>query len=279
MNKYGISYNAFDGVELLEDSINSMKEFVSYISVILQTESYWGDKLSQEEIDIVESLKDRGIIDELVYYEDNNPSKVHKQTNKRNLGRKLAKENGCTHYMSMDCDEFYTKEDLQRMVDYHEKNTSHVSYMPIWDYYKDSKYLIIPHYYYTKPGMMVSGIFPIDNELVFGFPLNYLVDPTRKPNISDKSKIKIWHIDEMKLHHMCYVRADIYKKVYNACAKQGYGNKIEHFKYLTECYNTYEINKRAVGAVGRVYEVIEIEPVINLDIYYNNLEKLKNKKK
>jgi len=275
MNKLGISYNAFDGVELIEDSINHIKEFVSYISVIFQTESYWGEKLSQEEIDIVEDLKERNVIDKLVYYNDNTQSKVVTQTNKRNLGRTLAKENGCTHFMSMDCDEFYTKDDFKRMVEHHENNPLDVSYMPIKDYYKDSKYLIKGNDYKKPGGMYVSGIFPIDTEITFAFPLNLKVDPTRKPGISDTNKIKVWGLTEVVLHHMCYVRADIYKKVYNACAKQGYGNKLDHFKYLTECYDTFETNKKAVGAVGRVYDVIDIFPEIILKKYYENLKKLK----
>jgi len=275
MNKYGVSYNVFDGVELLEDSINYIREFVDHISIIFQTVSYWGTKLSQEEIDIVESLKERNLVDELIYFDEKVDVRLI-ETHKRNLGRKLAKENGCTHYMSMDCDEFYTNEEFGKMIDYHNNNPLDVSYMPIESYYKDTNY-IIDSSTYMDGDLYVSGFFPVNYEIKLGFSLNIKVDPTRKPNILDKNKYKMWRKNEIKMHHLSYVRANIYQKVYNSFSKFRYKNNIERFKKIEQCYESYEINKVALSADGDKYNIVHIKkPDIILDKYYENLKILKN---
>ena len=43
--KVGISYNLFDGEELLEASIKSVRDNVDYISIVYQTESNFGKNL------------------------------------------------------------------------------------------------------------------------------------------------------------------------------------------------------------------------------------------
>ena len=68
--KYGICYNIFDGEELLEDSILQIRDVVDYISVVYQTESYWGNKCSENLIETLNKLKNEELIDELVYYEN-----------------------------------------------------------------------------------------------------------------------------------------------------------------------------------------------------------------
>jgi len=277
MNKYSVSYNVFDGVELLEDSINHVRDLVDHISIIFQTVSYWGTKLSKEEIDIVESLKERNLVDDLIYFNENIDVRLI-ETYKRNLGKKIAKERGCTHYMTMDCDEFYTKDEFEKMIEYHEKNPTHVSYIPIDSYYKDTNYMI-DNSTYMDGDLYVSGFFPVINEIFLGYQLNIKVDPTRKPNISDKSKMKMWKKDEIKMHHLCYVRANIYQKVYNSYSKFRYKNNLDRFEKIKYNYENYETTKKALSADGDEYNIIELDkPEIILEHYYNNLKILKNNK-
>lgn len=46
--KVGISYNLFDGEELLESSIKSIRDNVDYISVVYQTVSNFGNPCSED---------------------------------------------------------------------------------------------------------------------------------------------------------------------------------------------------------------------------------------
>jgi len=274
MNKYSVSYNVFDGVELLEDSIKCIREHVDHISLIFQTTSYWGNKLSQEEVDIVNTLRKDGLIDDLVHFTEKMDVRII-QTYKRNLGRRLAKKNDCTHYMTMDCDEFYTKDEFKRMIEYHNNNPDKISYIPLEAYYKDTNYMIDSSTY-MDGDLYVSGFFPVDNEIVLGFPLKLKVDPTRKPNVSDVSRFKIWEKTELKMHHLSYVRANIHQKVNNAFAKFRYKDNKQRFEKILQCYENYETNKVALSADGVEYNIKTLDtPEIILDKYYENIKYIK----
>ncbi|MFM6972171.1 MAG: hypothetical protein ACKOXJ_00940 [Alphaproteobacteria bacterium] len=45
--KLGITYNLFDGEELLESSVKSVRESAEHINVVYQTTSNWGEKASE----------------------------------------------------------------------------------------------------------------------------------------------------------------------------------------------------------------------------------------
>ena len=55
--KLGVSYNVFDGEELLESSIKSIRSEVDYISVVYQTVSNFGNQCSEELIPLLNRLK------------------------------------------------------------------------------------------------------------------------------------------------------------------------------------------------------------------------------
>lgn len=267
--KFGISYNVFDGVELLEDSINHIKKFVDYISVVYQEISYWGEKLTEDEKNILIELHENGLIDELILYEMNNSITIHQnQINKRNLGKQKSESNGCTHHMTLDCDEFYTEEDFNRLIEFHKKNPDKVSYCTLVAYYKDTKYRI-GEVGYMDNDLHVSCFFPVKYNLIMHHPTRVKVDPTRKVGC-DKNIVHI-HKEEVIMHHLSYVRKDIYKKINNAAAKLRYRKNQNKFEYFTECYDNFEENGVALCADGGEYKITEIEPVIKLDRYYSYL--------
>lgn len=270
--KTGVSYNVFDGVELLEDSINHIRESVDYISVVFQTTSYYGEKLSENEISIVESLSKNGLIDDLFYFELNKSKSIHQnQLDKRNKGRDLAKNNDCTHYMSLDCDEFYITNDFNKLVEYHKNNPNVITYLPLVAYYKDTKYLIDSSKY-MDGDLFVSGFFPVKYKFILNHMSTVKVDPTRKVGVSSDVSVKVLDSNFIKMHHLSYVRKDIYKKINNAASKLRYGNNIKHFNNVLECYLNFEKNKIALSADGDKYNIIEIDPEIVLNKYYSNIK-------
>ena len=58
--KIGISYNLFDGEELLESSIKSIRNNVEYVSVVYQTISNFGNPCNEGLVPLLESLKEKG---------------------------------------------------------------------------------------------------------------------------------------------------------------------------------------------------------------------------
>ena len=280
MSKFSVSYNVFDGVELLEDSINQIRSVVDHISIVFQTKSYWGNKLTQKEINIVNDLTERGIIDDLYLYENDNNIAIHQnQLNKRNIGIELAKQADCTHYMTVDCDEFYVTSEFQMLIDFHRENPESISYLPLVAYYKDTKYMINSENY-MDGDLYVSGFFPVKYKLVMNYPLGIKVDPTRKVGVS-ATFLKLFNKHQIKMHHLSYIRADLHQKVNNAPSKLRYGNKQDHFNNMVECYNNFEEDRIALSADGKEYEIVDVKPEVVLNKYYHLIknEKLELKLK
>ena len=114
--KLGVSYNLFDGEELLESSIKSIRTNVDFISVVYQTVSNFGNPCNEELEPLLESLHKEGLIDELFEYRPNiNKGGHYNEIRKRNIGLTLSEGDGCTHHMAMDSDEFYTDEQFKHM--------------------------------------------------------------------------------------------------------------------------------------------------------------------
>ena len=118
--KLGISYNLFDGEELLEASLKSVREEAFHINVVYQTTSYYGNNSSPYIKDFLLNLKNKGLIDEIFHYERDfsKNDKHYFEREKRNIGLSIARKNGCTHFLSMDVDEFYDREQLKKAKKY-----------------------------------------------------------------------------------------------------------------------------------------------------------------
>lgn len=260
--KFGVSYNVFDGEELLEDSILHIRDYVDYISVVYQTESYWGNKCSNNLIDLLNKLKKDGLINDIVHYQNQQyPIPHYNQINKRNIGIDLSRKHYCTHHMSMDCDEFYIQEQFENLLNWYEENPNFVGFADFVDYYKSSSLII------DKPhDTFVSLFFPIKNNNV-SFELDYyspvLVDPTRRPTYG---YYKIFDPSFIQMHHMTLVRKNIESKIRNAAKRLNY-NTEEHIQKLIKYYN--EWNDDSLNGMNEYgfLNLKKIEPVINLTNY------------
>ena len=85
MNKLGVSYNLFTGIELLEHSIKCIRKEVDYICVVYSLTSHRLEETKNSFIDELIEIKQKGLINEIIEYV---PKK--KQTRKRK--RNTAKE-------------------------------------------------------------------------------------------------------------------------------------------------------------------------------------------
>jgi hypothetical protein len=257
--KFGVCYNIFDGEELLEDSILHIRGLVDIISVVYQTESYWGNKCTPTLVDTLNRLKKEGLIDELVFYKNNPILTPHtNQIIKRNMGIDISRKRYCTHHMSMDCDEFYVEEQFNNMLDWYEENDNYVGFADYNDYYKSPSYLI------DKPhDTMVSLFFPIrdiNTRFIQDYHSPVLVDPTRRPNYD---KYIVFQQDFIQMHHMTLVRKNIDSKVRNAAKRLNY-NTEEAIQKQVDYYNNWtEDNLVGLNEWGNL-KLKKIEPVITL---------------
>lgn len=249
----------FDGEELLEFAIKSIRNVIDYISVTYQDVSYFGNQTDPNLLSHLENLKKQGLIDEILFYETD-LSIHHKQNelNLRNLGLDASKKAGCTHHISADVDEFYKSEELKYAKKIMEENEYDFSVAYLDTYYKDPTYLIHP-----VQKLLVSFIHPVFNKYRMDimypeFPFH--METTRRFGKCDK--YKIFNRDELIIHHMSYVRKDIKKKFQNSDNAQFY--KIEKF---IQNFNTYKLGGRVCllpDFMNR--KTIQVENIFNIKL-------------
>jgi len=225
--KLGISYNLFDGEELLKDSIKSIRDNVDHISIVYQTESNFGNPCSEELVPLINDLKSTGLVDEIYKYKPRvNKGGHYNEITKRNIGLYLSEGAKCTHHMAMDSDEFYISEQFKYMCEVMTKEEYDSAACQMVTYYKHSNYVLDPNEDYY-----VSLLFKIrqGKEYVLGIPFPVLVDPTRR---MEPAHCKIFNREEIEMHHMSYVRNNIAIKLQNSSASPNFNNinkVVEHF--------------------------------------------------
>lgn len=237
--KLGVSYNLFDGEELLEKSILSIRSSVDHINVVYQKFSNYNFSASPDIESLLYKLKNEGKIDSITeYVTDFNLSPHQNEINKRNIGLKNSKDNHCTHHMSLDTDEFYIKEDLQKVKSFLQKNPEYdSSACQMKTYYKSGEYCISPpeDYYVSLIYKITSNNFTFTD-----FPV--LVDPTRRIKTDNCA---IFDRSVIEMHHMSYIRNDIKKKLQNSSAFINFSNSIDE---IVNHFNNWKFGTPALFA-------------------------------
>lgn len=204
MNKLAAIYNVWDGVELLRGSMMRMKDDVDIFIIVYQDVSNYG-----EEYDPSSEFSFSGFPCAFHKYTPFEENGFRNEINKRNIGLSIARELNCTHFLHIDCDEYY--EDFgAAKAEYFEKNPEGGSVCKMFTYFK-SPTLRFEH----EDNYHVPFIHKLNPQTVAGhcaYP--FYVDPTRR--INDNNVIEL----DVRMHHFSYVRKDIERKVRNSSAKR-----------------------------------------------------------
>lgn len=226
--KLGASYNFFDGEELLEKSIDSIRNNVDFISIVYQRRSNYGDNSSIYTDDLLTYLVKTGKVDQVLIYNPNFKISAHKnEFNKRKLGLNSCIDAGCDTFMTIDADELYIEEEFSNAKKIFEEGNFDISVCNMYTYYKSLEYVLDPiENYYVG---LFNKITPT-TRLQFGGSYPVMVDPTRrvKVNKSRPDKLCIFPRDTIMMHHASYVRNDFKKKFMNSSAKINFYDKIDY---------------------------------------------------
>ena len=259
--RLGVSYNLFDGEELLEHSIRCIREKVDYISVVYQTVSNYGHACSDDLIDTLNRLKSMGLVDELQIYtpkmfsrDKNNAS--YNELEKRNIGLNISRRNNCTHHMSIDCDEFYVPEQFEYMKATFAEGDYDSAVCHYTNYYNDSIYKIDE----THHEAYVSTIYRVNDDTAYTFrsknsPVK--IDPTRKTN--NKNYIVFDRL-EVEMHHMSMVRKDLRRK-YMSSTYNKHGFK--DVESAIRCYYRWEYPEKAISPHGGSFNLTKIDRIFS----------------
>ena len=258
VRKLSVLYNVWiDSVELLKGSIECIKDHVDVIIIIYQRKSNWGEE-GDPLPSIYKSIKvvPRRKVILYEYIPDNKSASIHERE-KRNEGLRIAKENKCTHFLHMDCDEYY--EDFGSAKEEYFKSGAIGSVCQMWTYFKKPTLRFENH-----EGYFVPFIHELYHDTVAGnnhYP--YYVDPTRRVGYETRViPLAEYNIAllQAKMHHFSWVRKDINIKVRNSTARNNIAKGT-----AVEDYNNPELG---TGFYVRDFQMklIEVENIFGIDI-------------
>jgi len=128
---FGVIYNVWDGCELLEPSIRSIRNAVDEVVVVYQEKSYYGNYIKEYDINLVLSdLKHEHLIDDKILVNfDNDCKNSHEAKQmeklKYQIGLDYLEKKHIDYFMMRAVDEFFIEDELRRSLgqvqakDYH----------------------------------------------------------------------------------------------------------------------------------------------------------------
>lgn len=239
-------YNVWDGVEFLRGSMMQMKDHVDVFIIVYQDVSNFGEKydpLPEMDLSGFKNIK-------LIKYDPMVGAGMFNEKKKRNIGLDIARQENCTHFLHVDCDEYY--ENFGEAVELYINSGKSGSVCKLYTYFK------LPTLRFETPdGYFVPFIHELRQDTVAGgrhYP--FYVDPTRKINETDVVELPVF------MHHFSWIRKDIERKCRNSSAKEN----LERGTMLQDYYST----QVGPGFYVRDYEKKLIQVADNFRINCDN---------
>lgn len=215
----GVTYNVYDGIELLQHSIDCIRPYVNYINVVWQDVSNCGE---HDDTVADQLLKIKGV-DEFIFYNPNLtiPPKSNELI-KRQIGYDRANDAGCQYWMNMDTDEMYIADEFTKAFATFVSGDYDSSACQMITYYKYWNKAIYPFETYYVP-----LFFKVDKKRKLGnHRWDVVVDMTRK---LEQGKLKVFTREEIQMHHYSMIRKDFGKKIRNKSAAVNWADMIERY--------------------------------------------------
>lgn len=222
-------YVVFDGLETLEGSIKSIRENVDHVLVSYQTKSWKGTKASDDLLPTLQGLQKKGLIDEIMEFTNFvtspliTPEQVMQaksfETRKRQSLLQRSLELGATHYMSIDADEFYLRDQFAEAVKQIEMNDLHATAVRYINY-------VTPTLHQGYSQFRIPFIYKITRQSVHTARQRFFsgVDPTRGLDDPSYSRSRLFESDLISMHHMEMVRKDLHLK-YDSSSRMFYDDR------------------------------------------------------
>lgn len=226
--KLAAIYNVWDGEELLQRSISCIKEHVDLIIIVWQKVSNFGEDYTPQwgtmPIDTVDSaeFKTNGNTAKVIFkkFSPKIGEGAENETQKRNIGLGIARDEGASHFFFIDCDEMY--DDFKNSKQKYKDSGAKGSVCRLFTYWGKPTYQLTPIEPYWVP-----FIHELKADTIAGMQeYPFWVDPTRRVNEQNVVEIP------SMMHHFSYVRRDIERKIRNSSAK----HNLEKSSYLKD-YN------------------------------------------
>ena len=167
-------------------------------------------------------LKNKGMVNRIERYTPRNISPIHNEINKRKIGLMAAKEMGATHFITMDCDEFYFEHQFREAKNKVIQFDFDATAVIVQNYWKDPTYQCIGH---IEPFIcpFINKIHPHTDFNIIKPYFSEWIDPTRR--ITTHNSHIIFTPQSIMMHHYTTVRRDIRRKYQNWTARLNLANQ------------------------------------------------------
>jgi hypothetical protein len=218
-----VCYSVFDNEELLEYSINSIRNSVEEITVLFQNVSNHGLKASEELQELLLTLKNKKLIDNLVLFNPNlSISAPLNELTKNQISYELSKNKKMDYHMLLACDEFYFEKDMSYFKSLLKESPVDIVTSYMYTYYKSSKYRFKQLDNYVVP--IFHKVYSDNRNFAINAPAPLIIDPMRK---MDYQSCVCLSKETPYMHHLSFVRKDFRKKLENSSAKSSFVNDID----------------------------------------------------
>ena len=270
--KLGVAYNVFDGEELLEISIMQIRQHVDFICVVYQEVSNFGEK--REDLKgFLQDLVSRGLVDHIFPYEPLKITTTQKldlateyqlrgernEIVKRNIGKEICRKVGCTHHISLDCDEMFVSEEFLKAKEIIKEGGYDTSYVCFDNYYKK------PTLKMKEDGTQgyfayISFIVKCDDRKYGTGASPVILDPTRR---LVAKHYHIFNTIDFKMHHYCYLRAseESFRRKLNNTSFKRNPKMVKGVENVVRAYLNYKEGNKAVIPCMSGYQEKELERV------------------
>ena len=244
--KLAACYTVFNGVELLEHAINSVKDHVDEIIIGFQTVSNYGNEC-KDILDFMDRFPDYN------YFNYEPDLMVDSKTNEKRKHQQLieyARICNCTHFFLSATDHFYKEDEILYAINVVLTTGVKTTYSKMITYFKEPTLMLEPLEEYYMPficstSVNIGNISPV------------LVDPAC--SFRPFAPFYVFKEDEVLMHHFSWIRKDIRNKLENAAAKVNWLDKIEEF---IDKYNNFKLSDKF--PYYPKHEIVETKDIFNL---------------
>lgn len=208
--RLGVGIICWHNEEMLESVVRNVAPSVEKIVLSWRPVSNFGQYATDADLDMYRNIEKQYGAKLLIC---NPPQNMHIYDQfilQRQMALDYCRDNGCSHFLFLETDEFYEPEQLELVKRYmEEKNLDSVT-APIWCYYKYPTNRVLPEESYYCP--LISKIYPESHYHLNAYWPCY-VDFGRI--ILPMGTHELLTGDKIILHHMSWVRKNISEKLYN----------------------------------------------------------------
>lgn len=245
--------------------------------------SYHGEPISNVDLNEIFRLRDEDhLIDNIVDINlDLSLEPRVQETEKRNLLIQDAEDNGCSHVIVIDSDEYYTRKSFERGLDMIDEQDAECSYCQYCNYGVNYKSLLV---YPFEGGMYVPFVsktkyrhkfdctdwpYPSDPTRRFVLPFDKVINDIDQNGKTIQRKhftvtpLKFeWN--QVHMHHLSWLRADIRKKLENWSSKtvfENYDDLIDQAVYCFENYDEEQSNGKLKMLFHTPGNMVDVSPL------------------